>query len=85
LDKSLLDVVGKLKESDISYPKRLEYGQGTYGYHIVWLKSRVPQHKVDLKEDYTEVKKLADENKKQKEYSKWIEGLKSKIYWEIKI
>jgi peptidyl-prolyl cis-trans isomerase SurA len=44
LDKSLLDVVGKLKESDISYPKRLEYGQGTYGYHIVWLKSRVPQH-----------------------------------------
>jgi peptidyl-prolyl cis-trans isomerase SurA len=85
LDKFLLDVVGKLKEGEISYPKRLEYGPGTYGYHIVWLKSRVPQHKVDMKEDYTEIKKLADENKKQKEYQKWIEGLKSKIYWEVRI
>jgi peptidyl-prolyl cis-trans isomerase SurA len=85
LDKSLLDVVGKLKEGEISYPKRLEYGPGAYGYHIVWLKSRVPQHKVDMKEDYTEIKKLADENKKQKEYQKWIEGLKSKIYWEVRI
>jgi peptidyl-prolyl cis-trans isomerase SurA len=85
LDKSLLDVVGKLKEGEISYPKRLEYGPGTYGYHIVWLKSRVPQHKVDMKEDFTEIKKLADENKKQKEYQKWIEGLKSKIYWEVRI
>ncbi|HMN49965.1 MAG TPA: peptidylprolyl isomerase [Ignavibacteriaceae bacterium] len=85
LDKSLLDAVGKLKQGEISYPKRLEYGPGTYGYHIVWLESRIPQHIADLTEDYTEIKKLADENKKQKEYLKWIETLKSKIYWEVRI
>lgn len=85
LDKALLDVVGKMKESEISYPKRLEYGPGTYGYHIVWLKSRVPQHKADLTTDYDEIKKLADDNKKQKEYEKWIESLKQKIYWEVRI
>jgi peptidyl-prolyl cis-trans isomerase SurA len=85
LDKNLLDAIGKLKPGDISFPKRLEYGQGTYGYHIVWLKSRTPQHKADLTEDYTEIKKLADENKKQKEYQAWIAELKNKNYWEVRL
>lgn len=84
LDKSLLDAIGKLKEGEISYPKRLEYAPGTYGYHIVWLKSKIPQHVASLTEDYPEIKKLADENKKQKEYEKWIEELKDKIYWEVR-
>ena len=48
LDKALLDAVGKLKQGEIGYPRRLEYAPGTYGYHIVWLKSRVPQHMADL-------------------------------------
>lgn len=84
LDKSLLDAIGKLKEGEISYPKRLEYAPGTYGYHIVWLNSKIPQHVASLTEDYPEIKKLADENKKQKEYQKWIEELKDKIYWEVR-
>ena len=85
LDKALLDAVGKLKQGEIGYPRRLEYAPGTYGYHIVWLKSRVPQHMADLEGDYTEVKKLADDYKKQKEYTKWIESIKSKIFWEVRI
>lgn len=85
LDKSLLDIVGKMKPGEISFPKRLEYGSGTYGYHIVWLKSRTPQHKASLTEDYAEIKKLADENKKQKEYQAWITELKKKIYWEVRL
>ena len=84
LDKSLLDAVGKLKEGEIGFPKRLEYAPGTYGYHIVWLKSRVAQHKASLDSDYTEIKKLADEYKKQKEYLKWIDKIKSKIFWEVR-
>ena len=85
LDKALLDAVGKLKQGDVGFPRRLEYAQGTYGYHIVWLQSRIPQHKASITDDYTEVKKLADESKKQKEYEKWIETIKSKIYWEVRI
>jgi peptidyl-prolyl cis-trans isomerase SurA len=85
LDKHLLDVVSKMKAGEISYPRRIEYGQGIYGYHIVYLESRVPQHPASLEEDYPEIKKLADEYKKQKEYDKWIEGLKDKIYWDIRL
>ena len=85
LDKNLLDIVSKLKEGEISFPRRLEYAPGTYGYHIVFLEERIPQHLPDFDEDYKEIKNLADEQKKQKEYSKWIEELKKRIYWETRI
>ncbi|NNG27630.1 MAG: parvulin peptidyl-prolyl isomerase [Ignavibacteriaceae bacterium] len=85
LDKHLLDVVSKLKQGEISFPRRLEYAPGTYGYHIVYLESRVPQHPASIEEDYTEVKRLADEMKKQEEYNEWIEKLKDSIYWEVRI
>jgi len=45
----------------------------------------IPQHLPDFDEDYKEIKNLADEQKKQKEYSKWIEELKERIYWETRI
>lgn len=85
LDKNLLDVVSKMKQGEISFPKRIDYGQGTYGYHIVFLQSRIPQHPASLEEDYPEIKKLADEYKKQKQYEKWLATLKDKIYWEVRI
>jgi peptidyl-prolyl cis-trans isomerase SurA len=85
LDKNLLDVVSKMKQDDISFPKRIDYGQGIYGYHIVYLQSRVPQHPASLEEDYTELKRLADEYKKQKQYETWVASLRDKIYWEVRL
>jgi peptidyl-prolyl cis-trans isomerase SurA len=83
LDQQTQDIVSKLKEGDISFPKRIDYGNDNYGYQIVYLKQRIPEHKATLKTDYTEIKKLADQYKKQKEYQKWIDGLKKTIYWKI--
>ena len=85
LDKNLLDAVGRLKAGDISFPRRIEYAAGSYGYHIVYLKSRIPEHKANLEDDYNEIKKLADDLKRQKEYEKWISEIKNKIFWELKI
>ncbi|MGD8305486.1 MAG: peptidylprolyl isomerase [Ignavibacteria bacterium] len=85
LDKNLLDIVSKLKEGDISFPRRLEYDAGTYGYHIVYLKERVPQHMASLEEDYKQISQLANEIKKQKEYEKWIAELKKRIFWETRL
>ena len=80
-----MDIVSKLKSGEISFPRRLEYAPGTYGYHIVYLEERVPKHPAELDGDYKELKKLADEYKKQKEYEQWIKDLKESIYWEIRI
>ena len=85
LDKNLLDVVSKLKQGEISFPKRIDYAQGIYGYHIVYLQSRVPQHPASLEEDYAELKRLADEYKKQKQYETWVASLRDKIYWEVRL
>jgi peptidyl-prolyl cis-trans isomerase SurA len=85
LDKNLLDVVSKMKQCEISFPKRIDYGQGIYGYHIVFLQSRVPQHPASLEEDYAELKRLADEYKKQKQYETWVASLRDKIYWEVRL
>ncbi len=85
LDKSMLDVISNLKEGDLSFPKRIDFGKGSYGYHIVHLEKRIPQHIVDLNKDYPELKKLADQYKKQEFYQNWITELKKKIYWQVRI
>lgn len=85
LDKNLLDIVNKTREGDISYPKRINVSQINYGYHIVWVEKRIPQHKPDLEVDFTDLKKLSDEYKKQRLYAEFLTELKSKIFWEIKI
>jgi peptidyl-prolyl cis-trans isomerase SurA len=85
LDKVLQDAVVKLKEGEISFPRRVEFGPENYGYHIVYLEKRVPQHAASLETDYPEIKKLADEFKRQNKYQAWIEELKEKIFWEIRL
>ncbi len=85
LDKNLIDVVSQLKEGEISFPKRINYSNNDYGYHIVYLEKRIPQHQPDINLDYEELKNLADEYKRQKLYNAWINELKSKIYWEVRI
>lgn len=83
LDQSILDIVSNLKVGEISYPKRYDFGKDSYGYHIVLLEKRIPQHQASLETDYPELQKLADQYKKQKEYEAWINELKKKIYWKI--
>ncbi len=82
LDKSMLDIVSNLKVGEISFPKRIDYGQGNYGYHIVYLEKRIPQHKVSLKLDYNELEKLTKNYKKQQLYNAWINKLRKDIYFK---
>jgi peptidyl-prolyl cis-trans isomerase SurA len=83
LDPSLKEVVSNLKVGEISFPKRLNYGKDNYGYHIVLLEKRIPQHQASLKTDFPEIQKLAEQYQKQKLYNAWIDKLKKSIYWKI--
>jgi peptidyl-prolyl cis-trans isomerase SurA len=85
LDKSVLDVISGLKAGDISFPKRYQYAGNKYGYHIVYLEDRIPQHAPDLNKDYDDIKKLADEYKRQQKYQAWVDDLKSKIYYDVRL
>ncbi len=83
LDPALKDIVSSLKVGEISFPKRIDYGKDNYGYHIVLLEKRIPQHQASLATDYPEIQKLAEQYQKQKLYNAWIEKLKKDIYWKI--
>jgi peptidyl-prolyl cis-trans isomerase SurA len=85
IDSKMLEVVRKMKTGDISYPSRIELGQGIYGYHIIKLIEKKPEHKPNIEKDFEEIKQLAIYKKQEKLYSAWIQELKEKIYWEIKI
>jgi peptidyl-prolyl cis-trans isomerase SurA len=85
LDKSLLDQIYKLKEGELTYPKRIDLDRNTYGFHIVKLLKRIPEHPANLDQDFDEVKRLAEFYKKQKLYDVWMDQLKEKIYWEVRL
>lgn len=85
LEKSVIDQIYKMKEGDIGYPKRMELDRNTYGYHILKLIKRIPEHRANLEQDFNEVKRLAEYYKKQKMYSQWMKELKDRIFWEIRL
>lgn len=85
LDKQMLDQVYKLEEGEIGFPKRLEVGGGEYGFHIVKLLKRIPEHAADLERDYDEIKKIAEFKKRERLFKDWVKEIKENIYWETRI
>ena len=85
LDDKMKEYVYKLNEGEISFPKRLEIDANTYGFHIVKVAKRVKEHKATLENDYDDIKRIAEFNKKQKLYREWINEIKNKVYWEVRL
>ncbi|MFH1197842.1 MAG: peptidylprolyl isomerase [bacterium] len=85
LDKSLREQVYKLKEGEISFPKRLDVDKTVYGYHIVRLLKHTVEHKANLDMDYEDIRKIAEYEKRERLYTKWVAELKQRIFWEIKL
>jgi peptidyl-prolyl cis-trans isomerase SurA len=85
LDKQLLDQVYKLDEGEIGFPKRLNVGNGEYGFHILKLVDRIPEHQPSLETDFNEIKRLAEFKKREKMFDEWVNEIKENVYWEIRI
>ncbi len=85
LEQQLRQTVYSMKEGEISTPNKLNVGPQSYGYHIVKLLERKPEHVANIDEDYDDIKRLAEYRKREKLFKDWVEELKSHIYWEIKI
>ena len=83
-DKSLLETVKNLKEGEISDPVEAPSGPSV-GYHIIWLKKRIPEHPMTLTDDWKRLSELTTTYKRNNEYQKWIGQLRNEIYWEIKL
>jgi peptidyl-prolyl cis-trans isomerase SurA len=79
---AFLDTVKNMKVGEISNPVRVMFGK-SYGYSIVYLRNRIPAHKVNLEEDYDRLSAMALTMKQNEAYQKWIDQLKKQIYCKI--
>lgn len=84
LPKDLYPIVSQMQSGEISEPIKLPVGS-QYGYSIVWVKKRIPEHKASLDLDYKRIETVASNFKRQKDYAAWLESLRKSIYWESRL
>lgn len=82
-DPSVVEAVKDLKDGEISMPVEFISGN-TRGYQILYLKTRIPEHKMDLSTDWNRLQQLATSFKRTTVYQNWIKHLRSEIYWDVR-
>lgn len=75
--------VKKMKVGQYSDPFEFYNETGKKGYKVIRLKSRIPEHKANLKDDYQRIQELALEEKKQKTMKNWVEKKKNITFIQI--
>jgi peptidyl-prolyl cis-trans isomerase SurA len=85
LDPDLRNLISKMKDGEISSPRKIIISKDMYGYQLIYLQKRIPEHYPDLNLDYDKIAQIALFNKKQKVYRDLIEQLKKQVYWEIRL
>lgn len=83
LDPKVFVVVDTMKVSDISKPVYFTAQDGTEGYKILYLKSKIPPHKGNLDQDYAKFKERAQQQKMDKVLSEWFEKRRESTYIRI--
>lgn len=83
-DSTTVEILNDLSDGQMSEPIRV--GSDTeYGYQIIKLISKIPPHKLSLKDDYEKIKRYAENFKENKEMESWIDELRESIYVDIKM
>lgn len=83
LDADFFFKVDKMKEGDITQPMEWIQQNGTRGYHIMYLKKKIPPHTANLKDDYQKIMMAATQAKQGQEMEEWFMLAKDNIYIEI--
>ena len=71
LDKDLVAMLDKLKPGEYSQPVVFD-DNGKKGVRIVHYKSRSEPHRLNMKDDFSRISTMAQEEKKQKTLEKWM-------------
>ncbi len=84
LDKDFTAAVVNLKPGDISRPSRIPYGS-SYGFQIILMRRRTPAHTMTLEQDYRKIEAIALNYRRSRDYQTWMDDLRSKIYWQVRL
>lgn len=84
IDPSYVSIVTSAKAGEITEPAKLNVGS-KYGYHIIYVRSIVPDHVINMDADYHRLEQLALQMKSGANYQQWVEEMRKNIYWEKKL
>ena len=84
LDVDFFFKVDRMKEGQISKVEEWQQPGGDKAYHIIFLKKRIPPHKLNLKDDYQQIREAAVNEKKMLALDKWFGTAKKNIFIDIK-
>lgn len=84
LSEEINQIIEKMNEGEISEPVRVSTGDGT-GYQIIYLKKRIPAHKISLETDWKRLEMYTVNFKRNNLYQQWLEELRKEIYWDVKL
>ncbi len=84
LDADLFFKIDEMEEEEISKPMEYTMDDGTRAFHVIYLKSKLPPHKPNLKDDYKKIHDSALRMKQAEIFDSWLEDAKKNIYIEIK-
>jgi peptidyl-prolyl cis-trans isomerase SurA len=84
IEAPFMEQLKPLKAGDISEPGKVPVGT-SFGYHIVWVRSITPEHKMNLTDDYRRLEQFALQFKNNIKYQQWVDELRKSIYWEKKL
>ncbi len=73
LDRNVYFAIENLNPGEISKPVFMQYPDGSQAYRIIKLVSRTEPHRANLKRDYSRIKNVALEQKKQKVINDWVD------------
>jgi peptidyl-prolyl cis-trans isomerase SurA len=80
LDSTVISRIIETPINGITDPARMTTNGTDYGYEIVKVIAKTPEHNLTIEGDYDKVKKLADQYKEGKELEKWISDMRESIY-----
>lgn len=84
LSNDVFKIIADMEEGEISEPVRVSTG-GRIGYQIIYLKKRIPAHKISLETDWKRLEMYTANFKRNNLYQQWLEELRKEIYWDVKL
>lgn len=85
LGPSWTQTIRELEPGEISPPTKVELLNGDQAFHIVRLDRRVPAHRINLEQDYEQIRQRALQDKRSRKMQEWFDQLRDEIYVDIRI
>lgn len=83
LDQQVSVTVNKLKVGEISEPVPMKTSDNKDACRLICLKKKTEPHKANLKDDYTLIRDLAMQKKREKMIGDWISNKSAKAYIKV--